>query len=213
VSKTGNTDKSHPTASRDQNGQPSNSADSLSEIDTLLSRRSSKERQIAEQASDAKAGRETFLQDFEETLRQVIRPTMEAVLKRLQEDGGDGAIQERGSDASHSPRVILWMSLEGEISADPHQDRNPFLQLDANSTDKQVDVWEGDMWERQGNSKATVPWKLSEISAESLTERIVRILERAAQHGLTGIGDRAGGAQAPVLKPTAIDPNVKGASK
>jgi hypothetical protein len=77
------------------------------------------------------------------------------------------------------------MSLKGEITGAPRQDRNPYLQLDADVAHHRVDVWEGDMWEKQGTSRATSPWQLSEISSESITERVVAILERAANHDPT----------------------------
>jgi hypothetical protein len=126
---------------------------------------------MAEQSVNAKAEGEAFLQQFDEISRRVIKPTIEAVITRLRKDGGDGSIAERGLDAPHSPRVILWMSLPGEISPEPHQDRRPFLQLDADSAHRRVEVWEGDMWDKQGSSRATEPWELIEISPESTDSR------------------------------------------
>jgi hypothetical protein len=38
------------------------------------------------------------------------------------------------------------------------------------------------MWEMQGASRATEPWQLAEITTESVTARIVAILQRAADH-------------------------------
>jgi hypothetical protein len=49
-------------------------------------------------------------------------------------------------------------------------------------TTRRIDVREGDMWEKQGCSRATAPWQLSEITAESVTNRVVDILQRAAGH-------------------------------
>jgi hypothetical protein len=115
---------------------------------------------------------------------RVLKPTLEAVIQRLRRDGGDGILRERRSDGVHGPRLTLWMSLEGEISAEPHQDRNPFLQLDADVAHRRVTVWEGDMWQKQGVSQQTAPWRLSEISPAGVTERVVGILGRAAEHGL-----------------------------
>jgi len=91
---------------------------------------------------------------------RVIRPTMEAIVQRLQEDGGHGAIWERDSEAMHRPRVILWMSVKGKISGPPRQDGNPYLQLDVDMAQRRIDVWEGDMWENSGVSRATAPWDL-----------------------------------------------------
>jgi hypothetical protein len=171
------------TAPLERSDPSPQSEDPLVQIDRVLDGWSSRERAFAEQNASAKAKKAKFLQDFESISQQVIRPTMEAVIQRLRKDGGDGIIQERGSDASQSPRMILWMSLAGEVSSAPHQDRNPFLQLDVDETHCRVDVWEGDMWEKQGNSGAVAPWELTEISPESITERIIGILQRAATHG------------------------------
>jgi hypothetical protein len=155
----------------------------LAEIDHVLNRWSRRQQERSDERLKAIAETEQFLQDFALVSTGVIRPSMEAVIERLRKSGGDGAIEERGSDASHAPRVILWMSLQGEIPAEPHQDRNPFLQLDAHAERRRVDVWEGDMWEKLGTSQATEPWELAEISSASVTARAVRILERAATHG------------------------------
>ena len=85
----------------------------------------------------------------------------------------------------HRPRLILWMSLKGKITGTPRQDLNPYLQLDVDVEHRRIDVWEGDMWEREGTSRATSPWQLDEITSETVTERVVSILERAAGHGQT----------------------------
>jgi hypothetical protein len=178
--------RSQRAAAADQTSSPPAKPDPYLEIDEALTVWSSRERAFVEREAAAKVEREKFLRDFEELSKSVIKPTMESVIERLRRDGGDGAIEERRWDAFHTPRVILWMSLEGEISDKPGQDRNPFLQLDADVAHRQVNVWEGDMWERQGLSRVTSPWKLNEISPASVTERIAGILQRAAQNGLGG---------------------------
>jgi hypothetical protein len=76
------------------------------------------------------------------------------------------------------------MSMEGEIAGSPRQDLNPFLQLDADLANRRIDVWEGDMVENQGTSRATSPWDLSEVTPDSVMERIVDILRRAGTHGV-----------------------------
>jgi hypothetical protein len=68
----------------------------------------------------------------------------------------------------------------------PRQDRNPYLQLDANVMYRRVDIWEGDMWQKLGTSRATSPWQLSDIT--SVTERIVGILGRQPQRGTLTFG-------------------------
>jgi hypothetical protein len=178
--------RSQRAVAADRSSSPAANPDPYREIDEALAVWSSRERAFAEREAAERVEREKFLRDFEELAKSVIRPTMESVIERLRRDGGDGAIEERRSDAFHTPRIILWVSLEGEISAKPQQDRNPFLQLDADVAHREVNVWEGDMWERQGISRATSPWKMTEISSASLTERAVGILQRAAQNGLGG---------------------------
>ena len=74
--------------------------------------------------------------------------------------------------------------MKGEIAGSPRQDLNPFLQLDADPVQRQIDVWEGDMVENQGTSRATSPWALSEVTEEAVMGRIVAILRRAGTHGV-----------------------------
>jgi len=129
--------------------------------------------------------KEKFLESFGELSLSVIKPTMEVIVRRLEEDGGGGLIWDGDSEAMHRPRLILWMSLKGKITGTPGQDLNPYLQLDVDVEHRRIDVWEGDMWEREGTSRATSPWTLDEITSETVTERVVSILERAADHGQT----------------------------
>lgn len=131
------------------------------------------------------AEREQFLEDFRKLDESIIQPAMEATLKELRKDGGGGRIDVRQEDLMHRPRVTLWMSLEGEIRGVPHQDKNPYLQLDADVAHRQVAVWEGDMWMKEGVSRDTAPFKMDEVTTESVTERILGILQRAATHGIT----------------------------
>ena len=113
---------------------------------------------------------------------RVIKPAMEAIVAQLQKDGGDGLISDAESESRHRPRLILWMSLNGKIVGSPRQDHNPFLQLDVDSSHRRVDVWEGDMWENSGVSRATAPWELKEISIEAINRRVMGILGRATSH-------------------------------
>ena len=156
--------------------------DSGAVIDEILDHWAGRERKWAEERLETKTARERFLQDFKEISQNTIKPAMEAVVQRLEKDGGGGIVWDGESRTTHRPRLILWMSLEGEITGTPRQDRNPYLQLDANVIYRRIDVWEGDMWEKLGTSRATSPWELSQISSESITERIMGILEQAASH-------------------------------
>jgi hypothetical protein len=158
---------------------------SVKEVDEILEEWSGREREQVEKRAEVEAEREQFFRDFAQISQNTIKPAMEAILHRLEQDGGGGLIWEGDLPRTRRPRLILWMSLKGAISGTPRQDHTPYLQLDANVANRRVDVWEGDMWENQGTSRATLPWKLSEISPEKVTERIVGILERAASHNKT----------------------------
>ena len=176
------TAKHEMSKSFDQDPETNREKASVGDIDEILEDWSDRQRKLAQKQEEIEAEREKFLQDFKEISQNVIKPAMEAIVQRLQKDGGGGIIWDGESDSMHRPRLILWLSLKGELTGTPRQDRNPYLQLDADVAHRRIDVWEGDMWEKQGTSRTTSPWKLSEISSESITERIVGILERAANH-------------------------------
>jgi hypothetical protein len=156
----------------------------LIEIDEIVDHRSHLRQQSTEERAHAEIEKEHFLQEFQDITRSVVRPTMERAIERLRQDGGGGLIEEHAADSLHKSRVTLWMSMEGEIEGSPRQDLNPFLQLDANPVHRRIEVWEGDMVENQGTSRATSPWDLSEITSESVMDRIVHILRRAGTHGV-----------------------------
>jgi hypothetical protein len=159
--------------------------DPIGEIDHIIEHWTDRQRQIAETEEKIRIEKEKFLESFGELSLSVIKPTMEVIVRRLEEDGGGGLIWDGDSEAMHRPRLILWMSLKGKITGTPAQDLNPYLQLDVDVEHRRIDVWEGDMWEREGTSRATSPWTLDEITSETVTERVVSILERAADHGQT----------------------------
>ena len=163
-------------------GGPEAQTDSVGGIDRILGEWTDREEEFAKKADEAKAGREEFLDRFRDVMGCVIKPAMEAIVQRLEEDGGDGAIWEGDSEAMHRPRVILWMSLKGKMSNSPRQDRNPYLQLDLDMARHQIDVWEGDMWENTGVSRATDPWDLRDITPEKINRAVMGILDRATNH-------------------------------
>ena len=80
-------------------------------------------------------------------------------------------------------RLILWMSLEGEIVGTARVDRHPYLQLDANVTQRAVTVSEGDVWAGRGGNRSgpVAEWQLSEINTAKVTEEILAILHRSFQ--------------------------------
>jgi hypothetical protein len=166
-----------------QDSAESDTEDPISEIDGILEHWTDRQHQFAEREAQAQAEAKRFLEGFVELSEHVIKPAMEQIIQRLRKDGGGGLIWEGASTTTHRPRLVLWMSLQGEIIGAPRQDLNPYLQLDADVAHRWIDVWEGDMWQKQGTSRAIAPWQLNEISTKSVTERVVGILERAARHG------------------------------
>jgi hypothetical protein len=171
-----------PAGSSD--GEANVATSELIEIDEIVDHWSHLRQQSAEERAGAEIEREHFLQEFRDITRSVVRPTMEVAIERLKKDGGGGLIEEHTMGSLHKPRVTLWMSMEGEIEGSPRQDLNPFLQLDADPVRRRIDVWEGDMVENQGTSRATSPWELSELTPETVMDRIVHILRRAGTHGV-----------------------------
>jgi hypothetical protein len=172
----------HPAWHLSQGATLSGKAVGLEEIDQVLKSWSDQRHAFATRQAESEATRRLFVRQAAEIADHVIRPAMEAALARLARDGGGGRIEERPGDDTHSLRLVLWMSLDGDITGAPRQDLNPYLQLDIDVTTRRIDVREGDMWEKQGCSRATAPWQLSEITAESVTNRVVDILQRAAGH-------------------------------
>jgi hypothetical protein len=172
----------HPSWHPSQGEGVPEEAVGLEEIDQVLKSWSDQRQAFASRQAEIEATRLLFVRQAAEIADHVIRPAMEAALARLDRDGGGGRIEERPGDDTHSLRLILWMSLDGDIAGAPRQDLNPYLQLDIDVATRRIDVWEGDMWEKQGSSRATSPWQLSEITAESVTHRVIDILRRAAGH-------------------------------
>ena len=111
-------------------------------------------------------------------MENVIRPAMEAVIRRLRADGGDGLVVVDPPNVRGRRRVVLWMSLDGPLVGDPRQDHNPFLQLDADTVNERVDIWEGDLVHQEGVSRDTGSWTLDEVTAEAVETRVVDILRR-----------------------------------
>jgi hypothetical protein len=157
-------------------------AGSVGDIDQILEKWTDRQDAFASKEDEAMAEEEKFLNDFREISGRVIKPAMEANVQRLQKDGGDGMIWDGESEAMHRPSVILWMSLKGKIDGPPRQDLNPYLQLDVDTPHRRIDIWEGDMWENSGVSRATTPWHLTDISTESVNRRVMGILDRATNH-------------------------------
>ena len=109
---------------------------------------------------------------------------MEAVLDRLRQYGGDGLIEEHpGGEARVStPRLTLWMSLQGEISGAPRLDRHPYLQLDADVDNRMIRLTEGDNWQGGGAAHlgSTGTWKPADVTRALVIEELLAIVRRSA---------------------------------
>lgn len=90
---------------------------------------------------------------------------------------------EQPEDAAHDHkhRLTLWMSLSGEISGTPRQDRDPYLQLEAEMDKQRVAVSAGDMWQGHGgNTSGPVGEReLSEITPAFVSQEAVAIIRRS----------------------------------
>ena len=153
----------------------------LAEIDDVLGSWVARRQAFAQRQAEARAARQQFEHAAHDLALTVIRPAFDAIAARLNADGGGGRVDERLADGAHPYRLTLWMSLEEQI-ASPRQDRNPFLQLDLDVPNRRFKVWEGDMWEKQGSSRDSTPWRLDEVTTKAVTERAVAVLRRAASH-------------------------------
>jgi hypothetical protein len=171
-------------SSQEASGQSSKatSTGSIVEIDGIVNAWSERRQEIAEGNAAMAAEREEFLQRFEQISISLIQPTMQSVADRLERDGGGGLVELHPGSGTRGPRVTLWMALDGPISGEPREDRNPYLRLDADTPHRTVAVWEGDMWDNKGGSGPSAPLTLSDISADSITKSALEILRRAASH-------------------------------
>ncbi len=136
-----------------QDSAENETEDPISEIDEILEHWTDRQHQLAAREAQAQAESKRFLDEFKELSEHVIKPAMDQIIQRLRKDGGGGLIWDGGSTTMHRPRLVLWMSLEGDIIGAPRQDLNPYLQLDADVAHRRIDVWEGDMWQKQGTSQ------------------------------------------------------------
>jgi len=159
--------------------------DPLSEIDVILAGVAAKDRESVARSAHEHDVREEFLHEFQLRCEREVRPAMEAVLARLRSSGGGGLIEEHpGGEARVStPRLTLWMSLEGPLVGNPRPDRDPYLQLDADVNAREVQLSEGDMWQGAGggHSGRMGEWQLSELTGARVSEELLGILRRAAQ--------------------------------
>jgi hypothetical protein len=163
---------------------PPDDRDPLDEVDRILNDYACALRELAERTTQLQAEQRAFLEDFAALCENEVCPVMEEVVTRLRKNGGGGFVhfQPDGGTASTTPRLTLWMSLDGEINGSPRQDRHPYFQLDADRVRRRVKVSAGDMWEGRGShhSGPLGLWELTALTAEAVIEEILTILRRAA---------------------------------
>jgi hypothetical protein len=155
----------------------------LGEIDEIARTWNVKQQDEMELARHIAAKRSAFAEEFARVCSERIRPVMEAIIDRLQSDGGDGVITERPEDVSRSftHRLTLWMSLAGKIEGPPRQDRHPYIQFDAHPDAEIVTISEGDIWQgKGGNHSGTVGERtLSDLVPAWVEQEVVAILRRS----------------------------------
>lgn len=159
--------------------------DPLVEIDKLMQGRQREQQQAEEHTAQLQAERSSFAREFTRVCQEQVRPAMEKVLERVRRNGGGGLIEERpGNIAQHQThRLVLWVSFQDEIEGAPRQDRQPYLQLDAEADKMAVTVSEGDMWQGHGGNRSgrSAEWRLEDITADLVTQEILAIMRRALE--------------------------------
>lgn len=162
---------------------PAGVDDPLAEIDVLMQEQLDKEQRSADATARVLADRAKFATEFTAVCDQRVRPPMEVILQRLRQNGGGGLIDERPADATrhHSHRLTLWMSLRGEITGAPRQDRHPYLELDANVDRALVTISEGDIWNGHGGSSSGPVGQrpLAEITETFITSEVLAVIRRS----------------------------------
>jgi hypothetical protein len=164
--------------------------DPLAELGPVLAAVAQRDRESAEAASvRGELGRK-FLDDFAKACVQEVRPAMSAVLRRLQQLGGDGLIEEHpgGEARFQKPRIALWMSLKDKVVGEPRLDRHPYLLFEADVGSLKVHVDAGEMWRGAGGnfSGRVGVWEVSELTHERVTKELLSIAHRAAGEQLSG---------------------------
>jgi hypothetical protein len=159
--------------------------DPLSELDRILASWARKDREAAELAAKRAARerdlKQEYLDRFIDACRKEVEPAMQAVRGRLKLNGGEGIIEERldGDGTVHSPRLTLWMSLEGDIVGKPRRDTCPHLRIAADVTRREVHVSARDADDSSGgNGVRKYIWQLSDLTHDRITHELVSIVWR-----------------------------------
>jgi hypothetical protein len=158
--------------------------DPLAGIDLIVADVARRNQEAAERGVHEVDDRDRFLTDFQTACESNVLPAMHAVLDRLKKAGGGGVIEEHRGDEPRfpTPRLTLWMSLEGKIDDVPRPDRHPYLELEADVDRRLVQVSEGDMWLGGGGGRSgrvdALP--LSDLTHDHITQELLRIARRSA---------------------------------
>jgi hypothetical protein len=161
----------------------------LADIGAVVAALKQRDVSSAESAAQVLEDREAFFDEFRATCQDEVRPAMQAVLDRLRLEGGDGLIEEHpgGEPRVSTPRLTLWMSLQGPMEGVPRQDRNPYLQLDADVVDRVIRLTEGDSWRGggAGHSGSAGTWKPADVTRALVTRELAEIVRRSARISAT----------------------------
>lgn len=171
-----------PRSSSRDTGPASVSTDPLRAVDDIFEMRARGMKGSAQRQSDESSERTRLQAEFTTACRERILPAMQGFLERLRLNGGGGLLEEREGvqGAGVAPRIRLWMSLSGELIGRPRHDQHPYLQLDYDVSQDEVNVTEGDMWKGHGSSGPVGAWVAREITSAMVTESLIGILRRAA---------------------------------
>lgn len=159
-------------------------SESLAEIGSILAALNRKDQESEAVASRLIEARQDFFERFQALCRSEVRPAMEAVLEQLRQAGGGGLIEEHpgGEPRVSTPRLTLWMSLQGAITGSPRPDRQPYLQLDADVSNETIRLTEGDMWHGGGvgHSGSAGTWQPTEVTRAMVVRELLDIVRRSA---------------------------------
>jgi hypothetical protein len=162
---------------------PASVADLLAGFGPVVAAVAQRDRDSAELTADKLEAGQKFLDDFANACEREVRPAMNAVDQELQKLGGGGLVEEHpgGEARFKKPRIILWMSLEGEVGV-PRLDRYPYLLFEADVDARKVMVDEGDMWRGAGGNRSgrVGAWEVPELTGERIIGELLAIAQRAA---------------------------------
>jgi len=162
---------------------PASVADLLAGFGPVVAAVAQRDRDSAELTADKLEAGQKFLDDFAKACDKEVRPAMNAVVQELQKLGGGGLVEEHpgGEARFKKPRIMLWMSLEGEVGV-PRLDRYPYLLFEADIDVGKVQVDEGDMWRGAGGNRSgrVGAWEVPELTEERIVGELLAVAQRAA---------------------------------